>query len=193
MRRPNDFIYLNDDEHKTVDAEAQRVINNIATMPYMNKDNLEMSKRGFMCELVGDGLLGLPLKLTDGLDKGYDIYYNGKYIDVKSMQIKERWTAFTKDNHDLKLYRFKNDKPHDFIYWFISSTENPKIYVIEGACTQGQLLAAIAENKSSVFFPTLHYAGEEYCGRLLKSDMVTVPNNWLPYQGIDGAMSLINS
>ncbi|MBR2554674.1 MAG: hypothetical protein IKE94_07440 [Aeriscardovia sp.] len=193
MRNDNDFIYLDDETLSKIENEAERIMQLIEKRKGMNLSNRDMSKRGFMCELVARLLLGLPLTLNDELDAGFDICYNGKYIDVKSIQIKESWSAFTKDNHDLKIYRFKNDKPHDFVYLFISSTENPKIYVIEGACTQGQLLKAISEDKSSCFFPCLHYAGEDYRGFPLYNDMVTVPNNWLPYRGNNGAYELLKA
>ena len=78
MRNENDFIYLDDETLSKIENEAERIMQLIEKRKGMNLSNRDMSKRGFMCELVARLLLGLPLTLNDELDAGFDICYNGK-------------------------------------------------------------------------------------------------------------------
>lgn len=203
-----DKIHLTDEEFAVMNAEAERVMKYINSNPFYDHSNPASQKRGFMCELVARKFLRVPLELGIGeeeLHRGYDIeLYNDKgakvFIDVKSGEIKDSWTVYTKTWHDLKIHRFKTNVPKDFVYIFISSTKDPKVFQLEGACTQKNLLVSLKDQEQwmeqnftrDTNIPSLIKKGEIYYNRLQDNDTVVVPNRWLPYKGAFGIYNCIN-
>lgn len=193
-----DVVILSEKEHNEMVKQVDKVMDYTSTVNFYDHNDPVAQRRGFMAELVCRRLMMLPIELGVGPDeynRGYDIKLKNKqnnkrvYIDVKSGLVKSSWSPYTQQRHDLKLHRFKEKLPDDFMYVFISGTDDPYRWIIEGCCSQKEIKDAIKNNDDDVFGfideyePHLVRAGQMHRNFLMDHDTVIVPNMWLPSKG----------
>lgn len=202
-----DVIILEEKERKEMEEQVEKVMAYASTVSFYDQSNPIAVRRGFMAELVCRRLLGIPLVLGVGpgeYTRGYDIRLKKGdkrvCIDVKSGLVKSSWSPYTQQKHDLKLHRFKRNLPDDFLYVFISGTDDPFKWIIEGCCTQKEVWKAIDKNTNAkdalgMFdenTPYLVNKGEYHRKYMMDHDTVIVPNMWLPYKGSTGVFRKLN-
>lgn len=198
-------VWLTQNNLKEMQEQVEKVMEYVNAQKNYNHSNQDAQRNGFMCELIARKLLREPLELAVGIDPGYDIAHQPTdsktgallpevYIDVKACRIYDRWTDHTKQFHDLRIHRPKMSLPPDFVYVFISATDDPQTFVVEGACTQGELLKGLnAQKEYATRFdfmnpdlPQYYEKGSFYRGIAFDNNVIVVPNKWLPWQGILG-------
>lgn len=199
-----DVVILTKEELDEMKEQVEKVMEYADGVKFYDHSNNSAVRRGFMAELVCRKTMRLAIRLGVGPEeytRGYDIKLRKgdkhAYIDVKSGLIKSSWSIYTQQRHDLKLHRFKRNLPDDFMYIFISATDDPCRWVFEGACTQKEILDSIKVNTNDPFgylderCPYLVKKGEYHRDFQMDHDTVIVPNEWLPCKGIDSTFNRI--
>lgn len=151
----NNKIYLTEKQLKEHEEICDRIMDRLRNKVDLSDSKAKYMKRGFMAEAIfKTQVLGIPLEkaMVEGPDGGYDYVHDGLYgrllLDVKSGY---RSSSQTIDPyHELRIGHYKNKAP-DALFVFISATDVPTVYIIEGAITHKEIMSGIMMERAYRF------------------------------------------
>ena len=196
-------IYLTGAQLKEHEEVCDKIMDRLRSKIDISDSKAKYMRRGFLCEAVfKTQVLGIPLDkaMSEGPDGGYDFVRDHLMLDIKS-SYRPDWRFVDKelDNHELRVGHYKNKAP-DALFVFISATDEPTIFFIEGAITHKELMYGIQAERALFFageyekaakLPMFVSKGQTHGKYCYDSNTIILPASCLTSKGLIQTMATI--